>query len=350
MDTIRVLIIEDSAFMRKMITEILESDDRIRVIGTAKNGQEGLEKVKALSPDVVTLDIIMPYMDGMTTLEKIMEETPVPVVMLASSPKESNDLMQAISKGAVDFITKPSGPISLDIEHIKEEIIQKVITASTAKVTTPQARSDASMAWYEYHPRHRDTLLVIGSSTGGPRALQAILSELPADFPAPILIAQHMPAGFTKSLASRLNSLSAITVKEAEDGEQIQNGVAYVAPGNLHMTVQQQNSSLTLKISKQPEDSLYRPSIDVLLASIADVQQVNKMAIILTGMGRDGAKGIQQIKKKDSQAFVIAEAEESSVIYGMPKAAIQTGCVDQVLHLHNIARMMEQMVINKGRD
>lgn len=345
MDTIRVLIIEDSAFMRKMITEILESDHRIKVIGTAKNGQEGLKLIQELSPDVVTLDIEMPIMDGITTLERIMAEKPLPVVMLASSTKESPNLFRAISKGAVDFITKPSGPISLDIEQKTEEIIQKVIIGSQAKLTTSPLVIDTEVYDDSFHQEHREAIFAIGSSTGGPRALQRILTELPKDFPAPILIVQHMPSGFTKSLANRLNSLSSIEVKEASDGEQIKSGVAYIAPGDFHMSVQNIDSSISIKLSKNPENIIYRPAIDILFQSIANLEQMNKIAIILTGMGKDGAEGIKNIKENDSQAIIISEAEESSVVYGMPKAAVNTGYVDQILHLHKIASMMEQLVI-----
>lgn len=344
MDPIRVLIIDDSAFMRKMITEILESDQRIEVVGIAKNGKEGLRKINELSPDVVTLDVEMPVMDGMTTLETIMIESPLPVVMLASkSPKGSQDIIQAISKSAVDFILKPSGPISLDIHHIKEKIIEKVIIASQAKLQKPITMSHETND-HPYSPEHRETIFVIGSSTGGPRALQRILTELPSNFPAPILIVQHMPTGFTRPLANRLNSLSAIQIKEATDGEKLKKGVAYIAPGDFHMRVQHMNNSFSIKLTKNPDNIIYRPAVDVLFQSIATLKKVNKIAIILTGMGKDGTEGIKKIKDKDSHAIVIAESEESAIIYGMPKAAISSGYVDQIIHLHKIAPLMQQLV------
>lgn len=346
---IRVLIIEDSAFMRKMITEILESDQRIQVVGTAKNGKEGLSKISQLSPDVVTLDIEMPIMDGMTTLENIMASNPLPVVMLASSTtKGSTDIIQAMAKGAVDFITKPSGPISLDIHQIREDIIEKIVIASQAKLTASKLLKNVHPN-LTLTPQHHETIVAIGTSTGGPRALQKILTALPSNFPAPILIVQHMPSGFTRSLAERLNSLSSIQVKEALDGEKIEKGVAYIAPGDFHMKVKYINDSHAISLTKSPDDSIYRPAVDVLFRSIANLKKVNKIAIVLTGMGKDGSKGIKHLKEQDSQAIIIAEDKESSVIYGMPKVAIETGYVDQILHLHKIAPTMEHLINRLGR-
>lgn len=345
MDLIRVLIIEDSAFMRKMITEILESDERIKILGTARNGEEGLKKIKEISPDVVTLDIEMPIMDGMTTLKKIMTTNPLPVIILASGiTRGSIDITQAISIGAIDFIEKPSGSISLDIHQIKEEMIEKVIKASQTKHNALPINKDMG-TYQSYIPKYHDTIIAIGTSTGGPRALQKILTKLPSDFPAPILIVQHMPPGFTKSLAERLDSLSAITVKEASSGEQIKKGTAYIAPGDFHMKVINLNSTLSIELTKSPEKCIYRPAVDVLFHSVANQKQVNKIAVILTGMGSDGAEGIKSMKEQDLQAFVIAEAKESSIVYGMPKAAVNTGYVNQVIHLHKIADTIQQIVM-----
>src|SRR5699024_8836797 len=269
MEPVRVLVIEDSAFKRKMIVEILESDPRITVLGTARNGKEGFKKITQLSPDVVTLDVEMPIMDGMTTLEKIMQTNPLPVVMLASrTAKESSIMIQAISKGAVDFITKPSGSISLDIHEIREAIVEQVIIASKANLATHNLPKSIPTPHMD-RKKYEDTIVAIGASTGGPRALQKILAGLPSNFPAPILIVQHMPANFTKSLAERLNSLSAISIKEATDGEKINQGVAYIAPGGFHMKVKHTNGSLFIQLTKVPENSIYRPSIDVLLDSVA---------------------------------------------------------------------------------
>lgn len=345
---IRVLIIEDSAFMRKMISEILASDHRIQVLGTARNGEDGLKKIKLLSPDVVTLDIEMPVMDGITTLEKIMKTDPLPVVMLSSlTSKGAEKTVLAISIGAVDFITKPSGSISLDINELKDEIITKVIMASQTKVKkTPTISSDTLQVVRPQ--RYKETIVTIGTSTGGPRALQQVLMALPADFPAPILIVQHMPPNFTKSLADRLNTLTNIQVKEAVHGEVIQKGVAYIAPGDYHMKVRKVGTSLAIELTKEAPRNRHRPAVDVLFDSISYLKQMNKISVILTGMGKDGAKGIKQIKKMDKEAIIIAESEESSIVYGMPAAAIATECVNKIVHLNKVGETLNRLVNKPG--
>lgn len=360
MAPIRVLIIEDSAFMRKMISEILGSDDRIHVLGTARNGEDGLKKIKLLSPDVVTLDVEMPVMDGITTLEKIMETNPLPVVMLSSlTSKGASKTVKAISIGAVDFITKPSGSISLDIDRMKDEIISKVVMASQTRVKKVESIGNSTLNKVkiqqfndikETRPQqYNDTIVVIGTSTGGPRALQQTLTALPSDFPAPILIVQHMPPNFTKSLADRLNTLSKIDVREAVHGEVIQKGVAYIAPGDYHMLARKVGRSYAIELTKDPQVNGHRPAVDVLFDSFARVKQVNKIAVVLTGMGKDGAVGIRKIKEIDTEAIVIAEAEESSVVYGMPAAAVDTKCVNLVVHLNKVGETINDLVNRSGR-
>lgn len=344
MDSIRVLIIEDSAFMRKMISDILSSDPRITVLGTARNGKDGLAKIKDLSPDVVTLDIEMPIMDGIETLERIMTTQPMPVVMLSSLTTEgAHKTVQAISIGAIDFIAKPSGAISLDIETIKKEIIMKVITAAKANVIKNRPVNNSALLGVKQQV-FKNSIVGIGTSTGGPRALQQVLTTLPKDFPAPIVIVQHMPPKFTKSLADRLNMLSHIEVKEANHGELLRKGVAYVAPGDFHMKVRQVGRSLAIELTKDELELGHRPAVNVLFESMATLKQINKFAIVLTGMGRDGANGIQKIRSSDSQAIILSEAEESTVVYGMPSAAVKTGCVNQVVHLNNISQTLNKLV------
>ncbi len=349
MDQIRVLIIEDSAFMRKMITEILSSDDRIHVVGTARNGEDGLRKIKTLSPNVVTLDIEMPVMDGLTTLEKIMKTDPLPVVMLSSlTTKGADKTVLAISIGAVDFIAKPSGSISLDIDVMKDEIISKVVMASQTQVKKTSTTSTHSFQVISPQ-RYNESIVTIGTSTGGPRALQQVLTSLPADFPAPILIVQHMPPNFTKSLAERLNTLSQIKVKEAVHGEVLQKGVAYIAPGDYHMKVRKVGTSLAIELTKEPQRNGHRPSVNVLFDSISELKSINKLCVVLTGMGKDGAEGIEQIKLTDKEAIVIAESEESSIVYGMPAAAVATKCVNQVVHLNKVGETINRIVNRLGR-
>lgn len=352
MDPIRVLIIDDSAFMRKMIADLLSNDQQIEVIGTARNGDDGLKKIKELSPDVVTLDVEMPVMDGITTLKHVMDSSPLPVIMLSNVTNEgSSKTIQAISSGAVDFVQKPSGSISLDIEKIKQELIRKVITASNAKVSnyhTKTVDNRKSVVDQAFTKVHAQTLIAIGTSTGGPRALQRVLTDLPNDFTTPIVIVQHMPAGFTKSLADRLNTLTQIHIKEASHGEIIQKSTVYIAPGSFHLKVRKVGTSFAIELSSEPERSGHRPSVDVLLESLAEITNVNKIAVILTGMGTDGSKGLTYLKEKDSGTIVIAEKEESSIIYGMPKAAVKTNTVNHIVHLHQIGETITSLVKKTG--
>jgi len=341
---IRVIVIDDSAFMRKVISDILMSDPRLDVIATARHGQDGLKKIKTLNPDVVTLDVEMPIMDGLTTLQHIMADHPVPVVMLSSGTNEgATKTVQAIAMGAVDFIAKTSGPISLDIHNIKDEIITKVLTASKAKVSKQTLTNKRVLndTWQRIHPK---TVIAIGTSTGGPRALQYILSRLPKDFPAALLIVQHMPAGFTKSLADRLNDHANIKVKEARHGEIIQSGTAYIAPGGFHMTVQKVGTTEVIKLTEDQPLHGHRPSVDALFNSIATLKQLNKIAVILTGMGKDGAQGIKRIKKLDRQSMIIAESKETAIVNGMPTAAVNTQCVNKVVSLHHISDTLIHLV------
>ncbi|GGB30451.1 chemotaxis-specific protein-glutamate methyltransferase CheB [Virgibacillus dakarensis] len=346
MKPIRVLVIDDSAFMRRMISDIIGSDDRLELVGTARNGNDGIKKIKHLSPDVVTLDVEMPIMDGITTLQKIMEERPLPVVMVSSVTAAGTDkTIQAISNGAVDFITKPSGAISLDITRIKREIIRKVVTAAHAVLPKRESKTQHPIRAQQIEKPlrpHAKTVVAIGSSTGGPKALQQILTELPADFPAPILIVQHMPAGFTKSLATRLNALAGIHVREAVHGEIIQPETAYIAPGNFHMKIRKAGTALAIELTQENELFGHRPAVDVLFESLALQDNVNKIAVVLTGMGHDGSQGIIQLKQRDKNTIVIAEAEESSIVYGMPKSAVKTNCVNYIRHLHKIGDTIAQ--------
>ncbi|WP_106497606.1 protein-glutamate methylesterase/protein-glutamine glutaminase [Lentibacillus sp. Marseille-P4043] len=352
MKPIRVLVIDDSAFMRKMIADIINSDSRLDVVGTARNGEDGINKIKALSPDVITLDVEMPIMDGITALKMIMSQTPLPVVMVSSITKEgTTKTVEAISNGAVDFITKPSGSISLDITKVKQEIINKVVTAAHAQMSkktgtvtdsVQQTRTD------RITQQHAKTVVAIGTSTGGPRALQRVLTDLPSDIQAPILIVQHMPAGFTKSLAERLNTLAGIHVKEATHGEILQQHTAYIAPGDFHMKIRQVGTSLAIELTQEDGLNGHRPAVDVLFKSLATINNVNKIAVVLTGMGHDGSEGVKQLKEMDKQTIVIAEAEESSIVYGMPKSAIKTNCVNHITHLHQVGDTITQLVKSSG--
>jgi len=372
MEKIRVLVVDDSAFMRKVITDILSEDPGIEVIDRARNGLEGIKKVKELQPDVVTLDIEMPVMNGLDALEQLMQNHPVPVVMLSSLTKEGADAtIRALELGAFDFVTKPSGSISLDLHTVGARIVSLVKQAAISKAKVkrtsgggmtarpfankflaPSAPANKTAAVVRAVPAantditrsHASKLVAIGTSTGGPKALQTVLTALPADFPAPIVIVQHMPPGFTKSLAQRLDTLCQIKVVEAEDGQLVQPGTAYIAPGGFHFeVVQGTGANLTVHLHKAEARNGHRPSVDVLFESISKLARVSKWAVIMTGMGSDGTNGLRQIKASGSVTSVI-EDESSCVVFGMPRAAIQAGLADQVVPLEQIAETLVKLV------
>jgi len=347
MNKINVLVVDDSAFMRKLITSFLQEDLRIEVVGTARNGNDALEKIEKLNPDVVTLDVEMPEMNGIEALRRIMSDFPRPVVMLSSTTKDGADnTLQAIQYGAVDFIQKPSGSISIDLHLIKNEIVTKVLQAGKVNVEllkkplsiqeTPTTRM-IDYSKIELVDRGSFKKIVcIGTSTGGPRALQEVLPKLPKNFTAPVVIVQHMPAGFTKSLADRLNSLCEITVKEAENGEFLKAGTAYIAPGGSHMKIKKIGTTLAVNIDKSEIRNGHRPSVDVLFESISEIDGIQKISVIMTGMGSDGSQGLIKLKNT-GKVISIAESKETSIVFGMPKAAIETNLVDRVEHLEDIA-------------
>lgn len=356
MQKIKVLIVDDSAFMRKMIQDFLSEHPSIEVIGTARDGRDALKKIKTLRPDVVTMDIEMPVLNGLDALQLIMEEHPVPVLMLSSTTTQgAENTMQAIAYGAIDFIAKPSGPISLDLYKIKEELTQKVISASKAnlaqlvKKTTYVKSTINPLTEYSKIERRElnklspqlknftKKLVCIGTSTGGPRALQNVITKLPRNIDAPIFVVQHMPAGFTKSLAIRLDSLSDCNVKEAIDGEIAQKGTVYIAPGGFHMLIREQGGNLKIQLDDiTPPRNGHRPSVDVMFESISSISSYAKVAVIMTGMGADGSQGLIDLKKKGS-VTAIAESQETSIVYGMPKAAVATNLVDEVQNVERIA-------------
>lgn len=355
MNKITVLIIDDSAFMRKLISEFLSDDPDIEVIATARNGNEGIRKVVLLKPDVITLDVEMPIMNGLEALKQIMETEPTPVVMLSSSTaKGAENTFLAMNMGAFDFIPKPSGTISLDLHKIKEELILKVKEAAKANIAnlresfaespiigaTEYSKIEPGKARVETSEiMSMEKVICIGTSTGGPRALQQVLTKLPRDIDCPILIVQHMPAGFTQSLANRLDSLCEIKVKEAEDGEVIKKGIAYIAPGGYHLKVKKIGASLAVSLDQTALVNGHRPSVDALFNSISQFRDYKKTIIIMTGMGADGSKGLVQLKNSGNTK-AIAEAQESCIVFGMPKAAIATNLVDSIVPVEKIAEMI----------
>ncbi|SFC07587.1 two-component system, chemotaxis family, response regulator CheB [Bacillus sp. OV322] len=356
MSKIKVLIVDDSAFMRKLISEFLNEDSRIEIIGIARNGKDAIRKIKQYHPDVVTMDIEMPVMDGLCALKQIMAECPVPVIMLSSSTRAgAENTLSAMENGAFDFIAKPSGMISLDLHKIKSDLIEKIVAASKANIQNLQNSTDDVEKQMLTCNGYRDKVLVrkmvpeqspwakegkkiivIGTSTGGPRALQEVLTRIPKNIESPIIIVQHMPPGFTNSLAKRLNSLCEIEVKEAEDGEIIKNGTAYIAPGGFHLKMKKNGTSLAAVLEQSEQRNGHRPSVDVLFESAGELQDYAKIAVIMTGMGSDGAKGLVSMSEK-GMVKAIAESQQTSIVFGMPKAAISTNLIDSVENVENIA-------------
>lgn len=335
--------------MRKAISTMLEKDPDIEVVATARNGQEGLEMIRKHQPNVVTLDIEMPVMDGLTALRHIMMEMPRPVLMVSSLTTEGAEAtLKAMELGAVDFIPKQLSKVSLDIVKIEENLRAKVKYVGKRKMRAIRpgpARARAEVKTPSTHKpeptpvkaveRPRGTQLrdvvAVGVSTGGPPAVQKVLSSLPADFPGSIVIAQHMPGAFTGPFAKRLDSVCRITVKEAENGERLAQGVAYVAPGGKHLRIDQKVSRIDLVVSEEPQSALYKPSANELISSVAAGVGRRALGVILTGMGNDGLEGIKVLKAKGGKA--LAQDDASCVVYGMPKAIVDAGLADEILDI-----------------
>ncbi len=345
--SIKLIVVDDSAFMRRVIISMLEDDPGIEVIGYARNGRDALEKISRLKPDVVTMDIEMPEMDGLETLQKLMSEEPVPVVMLsAHTVAGARQTMAALELGAVDFVAKPEGKQGMEL--LAEELPRKIKIAARAEINRPSAAlkgrpdTDKRPVKIFYPPK----ILAIGSSTGGPPALQTILTRLPVDFPIGIVAAQHMPRGFTGPFAARLNELCALEVKEAAEGDRIEPGRVLIAPAGYQMQFKRRGRTVVVKITADsPGSNLYKPSVDVMFESLANVYGGNCLAVILTGMGNDGTRGLQEIKAR--KAAVLAQDKDSCVVYGMPKSAVEAGVVDKIVPLSEMGETIIQLVNNR---
>ncbi|WP_020700503.1 protein-glutamate methylesterase/protein-glutamine glutaminase [Selenomonas bovis] len=389
---IRILIADDSAFMRKVLSDLFAAQSDFEVVGTAINGRDAIEKVKQYDPDLLTMDVQMPVMDGLNALAVIMEIHPMPVVMLSSLTKEGTDeTIRALSLGAVDFISKAGGSISR-IDTIEADILAKCRTAAKANVRSAVASARAEKEREKQKPvmRHIDLprhashempggtprwqtspfvsgkrenpllkprakvltprgtppvetaspaaggkLVAIGTSTGGPQALQSVITRLPKDLPCGVVVVQHMPPGFTKSLAQRLDTLSAVHVKEAEDGDIIRSGCVYIAPGNYHMRVSVSGGARKIVLGQDPPVGNHRPAVNVLFDSVAPIGR-RLVAVIMTGMGSDGTEGMKKIKAEGG--YSIAQDESTSVVYGMPKSVVDAGLADEIRPVTDIAR------------
>lgn len=347
---INVLIVDDSAFMRKLLSDLFAAESDFKVVDTARNGKDALDKIKRLKPDLVTLDVEMPIMDGIKALGQIMKEVPTPVLMISSLTRAGAEAtMQALALGAVDFVAKTSGSIS-SISEIRSEIIEKARSAVKANVAQ-LAKPKTNTALLPPFPVagqggaagvQNEQIIAIGTSTGGPRALQEVLVRLPGNLPCGVVIVQHMPPGFTKSLSERLNSLASLTVKEAEHNDVIRPGMVFIAPGDYHMLFEREGNKTVIKLNQNPPVGGHRPAVDPMLESVARIYGSRTIGVILTGMGHDGTKGMQAIKNQ--RGHTIAEDHTTAVVYGMPKSAIELNIVDRVAPLPNIAEEIVRAV------
>lgn len=348
-EKVRVLVVDDSVFMRYSITQYLNEHKGIQVIGAACDGLEALELIPRLKPDVVTLDVEMPHLDGHSTLKRIMAEFPLPVVMLSSLTQEGAvETIQALTLGAVDFVAKPAERV--DIRKVMDETAIKIIQAAKARVKPPIVTSlFSSPAQRAGRPKlirpweATQPVVLIGASTGGPRALSEVLPALPADLEAAVVVVQHMPAGFTHSLAERLNSISHLAVKEASPGDTLATGQALLAPGGFHMIF---DKNAVVELNQKPQVHGVRPAVDVTLMSIVQLCKQSTVAVILTGMGKDGTNGAMLLHSIGGH--VIAEDEKSCVVWGMPRSVVEAGAADQVLSLSEIPPAITKVVKEKA--
>ncbi len=337
---VRVLIVDDSTFMRHVITRELTADQRIAVVGAARNGIEAIAMARELQPDVITLDIEMPQLDGLGALPRILEACQARVIMLSSNEGIGRaNTVRALELGAVDFILKPAGSISPNLGSIREMLLRAVHNAASARVRRTPAAPTALVAPRKMlssggrMPARR--LVIIGSSTGGPQALTAVIPHLPADLDAGVVVVQHMPPGFTTSLAARLDDLSAVPVREAAAGDTVMTGEVLIAPGDHHLCFIAEGGALKIKLDQGPRVHGVRPAVDVTLASAAEVAEGRVACVILTGMGRDGTAGAAAIHA--AGGWVLAQNEATCVIYGMPRCVIEAGLATEVVPLDDMA-------------
>ncbi len=349
---IKVLIVDDSAFMRKSLSIILSADSEIEIADFAKDGIEAIEKAKSIRPDVITLDIEMPRMDGLTALRTIMKEAPTSVIMVSSLTTEGAEAtLQALELGAVDFIPKEMSFVSVNMGQVKKDLIRKIKTIVRQKFLKERLENlkteingkesrKVPIPTNGQLPKNKFNSIAIGISTGGPLSLQKVIPQLTVK--VPVFIVQHMPPKFTKSLANRLNSLSKLTVKEAEDSEEVRSGFVYIAPGGMQMNVKKNLAGKRIiKVFESDKNILHKPSVDIMLSSVVDEYGTSVLGVIMTGMGHDGLEGIKKLKSKGG--YCLAQDESSSVVYGMPKAIVDNQLADVVAPLDRIPKILNEV-------
>ncbi len=346
----KVLIVDDSALIRSMLREIIASFQEFEVVGAAPDPYVARDMIKQLNPDVITLDVEMPRMDGLDFLERLMRMRPMPVVMISSLTERGADItLRALELGAIDFVTKPKAANTLELEQYADEIAEKLRAAARAKLR-PAAKTVSPATHSAAKERSpfatSEKIICIGASTGGTEAIKAVLMGLPPDSPG-IVIAQHMPPGFTHSFAERLDKLCALKVVEARGGERVLPGHVFIAPGHAHLLLRRSGANYVTELSGADPVNRHRPSVDVLFKSAAEAAGRNAIGVILTGMGRDGAQGLLEMRNAGS--FTVAQSERSCVVYGMPKEAVNVGAVEHIVDLEKIAEELQSAQIVKAK-
>jgi two-component system chemotaxis response regulator CheB len=344
------VIVDDSAYVRKVIKQMLSRSPFIEVVGTARDGEEALSMVKELQPDVVTLDLIMPGIGGLGFIREQMARAPVPIVIVSIASETSQDVLDALDAGALEFVQKPSALATERVFEMSEELIEKVKAAGSVEmagkklatvvepVKTPRSTSVAT----RQGKAPGVDAVVIGISTGGPHTLRQLIPRLPADFPVPVVVVMHMPVGYTEMYSKRLNEISAVEVHEAYEGEILRPGQVLIAPAGRHLTVTRQGADILAHLDARPFDTLHRPSVDVLFRSASEAYDGRLLGVVMTGMGEDGKVGAADIRSKGGR--IIAEAEETCIVYGMPRAVVQAGLADRVIPLDQMAEGMLEAV------
>ncbi len=345
MRKVRVLVVDDSTVIRRLLTDALSSDPSVEVAATAANGRIALAKIPQINPDVITLDMEMPEMDGIATLVELRKLYPkLPVIMFSTlTQRGAEATLDALAKGANDYVTKPAnvGSVTAALQNVRNDLVPKIkafcpwTTASAPTIVRRPAEPGIAAKRATITRNSRIDCVAIGVSTGGPNALQAVMTRLPKDLPVPIVIVQHMPPIFTKHLADRLHQLSALNVFEGVRGDTLSAGGVWIAPGDHHMIVRREGAAVRIDTHQQPPENSCRPAVDVLFRSVAEVYGPNTLAVVLTGMGQDGARGCEVIR--DAGGRVIAQDEKSSVVWGMPGTVVQSGLADKVVALDQIA-------------
>jgi len=332
----RVLVVDDSAYVRKVVTQILSRSPFLEVVGTARDGQEALEQVAALRPDVITCDLIMPNLDGVGFVREQMSRRPVPIVIVSVASESGELVLSALDAGAVDFIQKPTALASDRLLEMGEELINKVKIAAGARLRIPPSSSVEPIANARVQSKGVVDIIVLGISTGGPQALRSLIPRLPAALPVPLAIVLHMPIGYTELYARKLDELSALNVVEAEDGVALRSGSVFLAPAGRHLTLRRTTEgTVVTHLDVRPLDMPHRPSVDVLFQSAADVYAGRVLGVVMTGMGSDGREGAAWIKAKGGT--ILTEAEDTCVVYGMPRSVVEAGLSDRSVQLDGMA-------------